>query len=64
MKVKDENLGGLMDDSAGKPAATDKSQKLWEFSESESWSNHENEVTSVPVAYEKSAEKPAASSIF
>ena len=30
---------------AEKLAATDKSQKSWEFSESESWSNHEKEVT-------------------
>ena len=35
---------------AAKPAATDKSQESWEFSESESWSNHEKEVTGKPVA--------------
>ena len=34
----------------GRPAATDESQELWEFSESESWSNHEKEVTGKPVA--------------
>ena len=34
----------------GKLAATDKSQESWEFSESESWSNHEKEVTGKPVA--------------
>ena len=31
--------------SVGKPAATDKSQESWGFSESESWSDHEKEVT-------------------
>ena len=39
-----------MDRVAGKPAATDKSQESWECSESESWSNHEKEVTMKPVA--------------
>ena len=39
-----------MADVAGKPAATDKSQDYWEFSESESWSNHEKEVTGKLVA--------------
>ena len=34
---------------AGKPAATDKSQESWEFV-SESWSNHEKEVTGKFVA--------------
>ena len=34
-----------MDRVAGKSAATDKIQESWEFSESESWSNHEKEVT-------------------
>ena len=41
---------------AGKLAATDKSQESWEFSESESWSNHEKEVTGKPVA-SRSSEK-------
>ena len=41
---------GILKASAGKPAATDKSQKSWEFSDSESWSNHEKEVTVKPVA--------------
>ena len=35
---------------AEKPAATDKSQESREFSESESWSIHEKEVTEKPVA--------------
>ena len=35
---------------AEKPAATDKSQESWESSESESWSNHEKEVTGKLVA--------------
>ena len=54
-----------MDDSAVKLVATAENQVLWEFSESESWSVHdnENEVTGEPVGYKKSAEKPAASSI-
>ena len=29
---------------------TDKSRQAWEFSESESWSIHEKEVTGNPVA--------------
>ena len=33
------------------------------FSESESWSIHEDEVTGKPVAYTKVAGKPAASSM-
>ena len=63
MKLKDVYLGGLMDDSVGKPVATEENQVLWEFSESESWSVHEDEVTSKPVAYMKSVGKPAASGI-
>ena len=63
VKLKDENLGGLMDDSAEKPVATEENQVLWKFSESESWRVHKDEVTSEPVAHEKGAGKPAASSI-
>ena len=50
-----------MERVAGRPAATDESQELWEFSESESWSNHEKEVTGKPVAHEKVTEKLVAS---
>ena len=57
MKLKDVFLGRLIDDSAGKLVATEENQVLWEFSESESWSVHEDE------AYTKGAGKPAASSI-
>ena len=60
VKLKDVYLGGLMDDSAEKPVATVESRVLWEFSESESWSVDQDEVTGKPVAYRKSAEKPAA----
>ena len=42
-----------MHDSAVKPVATDENQVLWEFSESESWSVHENEVTGELVAHRK-----------
>ena len=49
--------------TAGTPIATEENQVLWEFSASESFSIHEDEVTGEPVAYKKSAEKPAASSI-
>ena len=63
MKLKDVYLGGLMDDSPGKLVATGENQALWEFSESETWSVHENEVTNKPVTYKKFAVKPAASSI-
>ena len=48
---------------AGWWVATEENQVLWEFSESESWSVHEDEVTGKPVAYENSAVKPATSSI-
>ena len=41
----------------------EKNEVLWEFSESESWRVHKNEVTHKPVAYKNSAEKLAASSI-
>ena len=40
-----------MDDSAGKPVATEENQVFWEFSESE----YEDEVTGKPVAYKNSA---------
>ena len=50
-----------MDKVAGKPAATDESQELWEFSESESWSNHEKEVAGKLVAHEKVTWKLVAS---
>ena len=63
MKLKDENLSGLMDNCAGKPVATEENQVLWKFSESESWSVHEDEVTGELVAHKKSAGKLAASSI-
>ena len=42
-----------MDRVAGKPAATDKGQESWEFSESESWSNHEKEVTGETCCVQK-----------
>ena len=42
-----------MDESAEKPVATEENQVLWEFSESESWSIDEDEVTGKPVAYKK-----------
>ena len=63
VKLKDVYFGGLMDHSAEKPFATEVKQVLREFSESESWSVHEDEVTGKLVAYKKGAEKPAASSI-
>ena len=52
------------------PAATDKSWKSWEFSESASWSNHEQEVSGKPVAsrssenswYSKAASRKTATS--
>ena len=52
-----------MVDSVGKPVATEESQVSWEFSESESWSVHEIEVTGEPVTHKESAGNPAASSI-
>ena len=63
VKLKDVYLGGLMDDSAEKLVSTEENRVLWEFSESESFSVHENEVTSELVAHKKSAGKPAASSV-
>ena len=53
VKLKDIYLGGLMDDSAEKPVAIEENQVLWEFSESQSWSIHEEEVTGKPVAHKK-----------
>ena len=41
----DVYLGRLTDDSAGKPVATEENQVICEFSESQSWSVHEDEVT-------------------
>ena len=51
-RLKDVYFGGLMVGVAGKLAGTDKSQESWEFSESESesWSDHEKEVTGKTVA--------------
>ena len=51
-----------MDKLAWKPVATDESQVLWEFSESESWSNHEDEVTEKLVAHKKAKGRLVASS--
>ena len=56
VKLKDVFLGGLMDEVAVKPAATDQSQESSEFSESESKSNHEEELTGKLVA-SKNSEK-------
>ena len=53
MKLKDAYFGGLMDDSAGKAVATKENQVFREFSESESWSNHQDEVTGELVAHKK-----------
>ena len=55
-------LAGLMDQSVVKFVATEENQVLWKFSESESWSIHEDEVTRKSVADKKGAVKPAASS--
>ena len=44
VKLKDENLGGLVNHSAGELVATEENQVIWEFSESESWSVHDDEV--------------------
>ena len=52
-----------MDESSGKLVATEETQVLWAFSESQSWSIHEDEVTGKSVAYKTGAGKPAASSI-
>ena len=52
-----------MDESAVKLVATEETQVLWAFRESQSWSIHEDEVTGKLVAYKTGAGKPAASSI-
>ena len=49
-RLKGAYLGGLMVEVAAKPAATDKSHESWEFSDSESWSSHQKEVTGKLVA--------------
>ena len=64
VKLKDENLGGLMDESVEKLVATEENQVLWEFSESESWSIHENEVTGKLVAYKKKARRNLRLPVF
>ena len=46
-----------MDDSAVNSVATEENQVLWEYSESESWSVHEDDVTGKLVA---SSVKPEA----
>ena len=57
-------LTGLVDGwKHGETCRNGENQVLWEFSDSESWSIHEDEVTGKPVAYKKGAEKPAASSV-
>ena len=55
VQLKDAYFGGLMDDSAVKLVATEENQVLWEVSESESWSVHEDEVTGKLVAWKKRA---------
>ena len=47
---------------AGEPVATDEHQVLWEFSESEARSNHEDEVTEKPVTHKTATRKFVASS--
>ena len=64
VKLKDVYLDGLMDDSAVKPVATEENQVLWELSESESWSVHEDEVPGEPDAYQKSAVKTCGFQYF
>ena len=56
MQLEDVYLGGLTDDSAEKLVATEENQVLWEFSESESWSVHEDEVTGELVAHKECGE--------
>ena len=62
VKLQDAYFGGLMQKVAGKPVATDEHQVLLEFSESESWSNHEDEVTEKPVTHKTVTGKLVASS--
>ena len=63
VRLQDTYLGGLPDKVAGKPVATDEHQVLWEFSESESWSNHESEVSEKPVVHTKGTGSFVASNI-
>ena len=60
--LQDAYLGGLMDEVAVQPVATDESQVLWEFYESESWSNHGNEVMEKLLAHKKATGRLVASS--
>ena len=60
VELQDAHLGGLMENFAGKPVA--KNQVLWEFFDSESWSNHDDEVTAKPVTHKTATGKPVASS--
>ena len=50
-----------MDKAAEEPAATGQSQEIWEFIESESWSNYEKGVAGTLVAKEKGTERAVAS---
>ena len=49
-RLEDAYLGGLMVEVAERPTATHKSQELWKFSGSESWSNNENGAFGKPTA--------------
>ena len=60
VKLQDPHHGGLMEKVAGKPVATDGHQVLWEFSESEAWSNHEDEVTVKLVTHKTATGKLVA----
>ena len=49
-RLEDAYLGGLMVEVPERPSATHKSQELWKFSGSESWSNNENGAFGKPTA--------------
>ena len=62
VRLQDAYLGGLMDTSTVKPAATKEESGDVDLSESETWSLHEEKVTERPVAYATATGKPNASS--
>ena len=62
MRLQDAYLVGLMENVPGKLVAKEEKSGTVDFSESEIWNFHEEEVTGRLVAYKTAAGKPVASS--
>ena len=61
-RLKDADLGGLMDTATEKLVAPKEESGAVDLSESETWSFHEEEVTARPIACKTVTRKPGASS--